>query len=546
MVDQPHIVFMNMSATGHMNPTLPVVAELVARGCKVTYFVEATMRDVVEAAGASWKPFRYANCDFTGILRNPSDFKSLAAADLAEAGVPEGTLLESYKFPVSLVFNAQLVLPNLVEDLQALDPHVSAIVYEPFLACARVAAYALGIPGISLFTMPGPGVISVDEGLMANWEGLPWVQKPREWIKMRYGLDVFKNGALMEFYSPDQNLVTTISELYTPPLRKYQIERYGHFPFRCVGALIDPKVKRIENAGDGFSAPILSGDPSDTHQEELSTSSTSDKLPLDRIRDAQAADRCVVFISLGTVVTERMWDLPLGMSSRDNDGRPDGTRSIKEYTGKEFCQFVYKTCFEAIGNDPNILAIVSMGTHGEEALCGLPPVPQNVVLMKSVPQIDLLPLCDAFVTHGGANSMHEGLVVGIPLVVVPCFGDQVWNADTVARCGAGFSFRHPLRTLSVEAVRSALQELLRPDASESDGIVCIGPNTYRAAARRLADQLACAGGVSGAVDAILEAARRNTEEAALEGKEVQSTQKQTSTGELESGSLLQRSAWNIR
>ena len=48
---------MNMAATGHMNPTLPLVADLAAKGCKVTYFVEVTMKDVVEAAGASWRPF---------------------------------------------------------------------------------------------------------------------------------------------------------------------------------------------------------------------------------------------------------------------------------------------------------------------------------------------------------------------------------------------------------------------------------------------------------------------------------------------------------
>jgi hypothetical protein len=37
MSGQRHMVFVNIAAAGHMNSTLPLVAELVARGCKVTY-----------------------------------------------------------------------------------------------------------------------------------------------------------------------------------------------------------------------------------------------------------------------------------------------------------------------------------------------------------------------------------------------------------------------------------------------------------------------------------------------------------------------------
>jgi hypothetical protein len=91
MATQPHVVFMNMAAIGHMNPTLPVVAELARRGCKVTYFVEDSMRTVVEAAGAAWRPFRYSGSTFTGIFRNPQDFTALGAASLSEVGVPLGT-----------------------------------------------------------------------------------------------------------------------------------------------------------------------------------------------------------------------------------------------------------------------------------------------------------------------------------------------------------------------------------------------------------------------------------------------------------------------
>jgi UDP:flavonoid glycosyltransferase YjiC (YdhE family) len=61
MSGRRHMVFVNIAATGHMNSTLPLVAELVARGCKVTYLVDASKQDVVEALGAEWRPFCFTH-----------------------------------------------------------------------------------------------------------------------------------------------------------------------------------------------------------------------------------------------------------------------------------------------------------------------------------------------------------------------------------------------------------------------------------------------------------------------------------------------------
>jgi MGT family glycosyltransferase len=47
-----HFAFFNYPAHGHVNPTLPVVAELVRRGHRVTYVVAGQFADAVRAAGA--------------------------------------------------------------------------------------------------------------------------------------------------------------------------------------------------------------------------------------------------------------------------------------------------------------------------------------------------------------------------------------------------------------------------------------------------------------------------------------------------------------
>lgn len=52
MTSGRHIAFFNYPAHGHVNPTLPVVAELVNRGHRVTYVAASHFADVITATGA--------------------------------------------------------------------------------------------------------------------------------------------------------------------------------------------------------------------------------------------------------------------------------------------------------------------------------------------------------------------------------------------------------------------------------------------------------------------------------------------------------------
>jgi len=141
------------------------------------------------------------------------------------------------------------------------------------------------------------------------------------------------------------------------------------------------------------------------------------------------------------------------------------------------------------------LVVMALGPE-MDALEGMPPTPSNFILRRAVPQLQVLQRCDAFVTHGGANSVHEGLRFGVPLAVVPIFGDQPSNADAIEQAGAGKSFRHPLATLTSSALRKAGWQLLGNDDS--------GSNTYRVAAQAMGAKIQAGGGAVAAADAILE------------------------------------------
>lgn len=57
-----HVAFFNVLGSGHVNPTLPVVRALVARGDKVTYFTYPERKGDVEGAGAEFH--NYGSDDF--------------------------------------------------------------------------------------------------------------------------------------------------------------------------------------------------------------------------------------------------------------------------------------------------------------------------------------------------------------------------------------------------------------------------------------------------------------------------------------------------
>ena len=54
--------------------------------------------------------------------------------------------------------------------------------------------------------------------------------------------------------------------------------------------------------------------------------------------------------------------------------------------------------------------------------------PSNLRIELTMPQRELLSRCSAFITHGGLGSIKESILAGIPMLVLPSFGDQFFNA----------------------------------------------------------------------------------------------------------------------
>ncbi|CAG2101365.1 unnamed protein product [Medioppia subpectinata] len=76
----------------------------------------------------------------------------------------------------------------------------------------------------------------------------------------------------------------------------------------------------------------------------------------------------------------------------------------------------------------------------------------------SVPQIQVLPLVDLVITHGGNNTVTETFHFGKPMIVLPLFGDQWDNAQRVHE--KGFGIRLDAYKCSEEELLNAIESLL--------------------------------------------------------------------------------------
>ncbi|WP_313090586.1 glycosyltransferase [Chryseobacterium flavum] len=116
--------------------------------------------------------------------------------------------------------------------------------------------------------------------------------------------------------------------------------------------------------------------------------------------------------------------------------------------------------------------------------------PDNFMVYRQVPQLDLLPHLDGVVCHGGHNTVSETLSNGIPLVVIPIAYDQSHVAGRVVRTEAGE--RLNFNRFKANHLREAVQQILNNPG-------------YREAAQKVGQSFAEAGGTATAASLLEQA-----------------------------------------
>lgn len=391
----PKAIFYNVPAHGHINPSLPMVRELVARGHTVIYYATEQYRAGIESTGAQFRAYTGIEDDY---------FKRY--------GLHPGVL---WRVVYHLVTAARDMLPGLLDAARSDSPDY--VMYDGMCPWGYFVARVLDVPAVtSLSLMPVSTPPAGDmlallpmllSGLLTNPSlGLKANRQLRE-LNALYGVRPMGLLGITNAYG-DLCISYTTREFIA-----------GKIPdedkMRFVGRVPD------ETVDDSFSFERVRGRP-------------------------------LIYVSLGTV-------------NNDDAG-------------------VFKSCIEAFGGGDYF---VMMSTGGGVATGALGLLPENVVVYDWVPQGAVLQRAALFVTHAGMNSAHDGLNFGVPMLLLPQQGDQIFVSRRVAQLGAGIVLNK--KQVSVTALRESAAKLLA-DA------------TYKTAAARIGATIRHAGGASKAAHEI--------------------------------------------
>jgi len=480
------IVISCIGAVGHLNPVLALTSELVERGhlCRIYPTDEKNKKDL-EAL-----PFA-EKLDICTLYEDPDEFNAYREAvdDYEEQDDTDKKVNDVVLASMKMEFEG---MPQFLEDVKAYRPDL--IIYDPFLVNPAVAAYILNVPACSTITFPGfnyypmcYGKHTEEEKSLAveEYKQSKTLLKYRNLYLQKYSFDIFSNLMPMTNYLPKGlNLCTGIKdfELEMPEVVK---EIYGEIDKDCL--YVGPMLLTQEQGRVSTHSVI-----SEREKQWL-----DEPFPYEDLREYKRQGKKIIYAAFGTVATGKMfWE---------NDVAPSKMFGAVA-SGKVYCRTLWERIFKAFGGKENYVVVMATVAEDPKALEGF-EIPANFIVRRKCPQLDVLQVADAFITHGGANSMIESINSHVPMLVLPWFSDQYDNAKMVSEQGVGLHYDKPLSDCTADFLASDILRLL------------INRVTFISNAQRLQKSLARAGGAEKASRAIEEYV------ASFQGHEEQSSKK---------------------
>ncbi len=392
--------FLSLPAHGHVNPSLPLVAELVRRGHPVLYFGTEEFRERIESTGAQFHRYPEIGYDLSRPDRN---LIALGAA-LAEIGLA--------------------LLPHVLEVLRSRG--ADCVLHDSMAPWGAWAARLLALPAVSstpTFAIHRAmnhslrGAVHAAWMVLAGTGGLRRLGTAARLLRTRYGIE----GASFPEILWNRGDLTLV---YTS--RRFQ-----------------PEAERFEKSVS-FVGP------------SLPASSRGEDPLLAELDGACAGGTPLVYVSLGTVFNDR-------------------------------ADFLRASAEAFAGTEAQVLIAAGRKVRLED----VGPLASNVRIRPFVPQLEVLRRARLFITHGGMNSVNEGLYFGVPLLLYPQMSEQAVVARRVEALGAGRMLR---------------RFPLRPRALRDTALVLLRDPSYRQRARWIGESLAEAGGCARAASLVLDLA----------------------------------------
>jgi MGT family glycosyltransferase len=351
------IVFYSTPAHGHINPTLPLISELIKRGEKVVYYSTKLFKDMVTSTGAEYREYVH--------LQN---FDTIAA----------GKNLALLYFMVAQA--TKEMLPTLISEIKEIDPdyiihdalcmwgrHISSITKKPAINSITTFAYSNKNQNIrnTLFFIKKVGL----RGILLMIKAY---STQKELCKLNGTTPLHFIDSMMN--EEPLNIVYNSREFQ--PHQEYYNQQYQFV---------------------GPSIAVRSKDPDTT--------------------DYAALKRPLIYISMGTIWTGS-YDIRVLI------------KALEEFK----CTLVF-SCSENI----------DIGQT------------ENVYVRNHVNQLEVLKHADLFITHGGMNSVNEGLFNHVPLCIYPFQAEQDEVAYRVVELGCG----EILENMSEAEIKIKVRKILR-------------------------------------------------------------------------------------
>ncbi|MEU3794248.1 macrolide family glycosyltransferase [Streptomyces fructofermentans] len=282
------IAFLNIAMHGHVNPTLPVVSELVRRGHTVTYHTSPAFRDEIEAVGAEV-------CLYPG-----------GEQPLPDPPTPV-TLMEG------LASTAVRLLPSVLTDMRRIRPDL--IVHDSACPWGAVAAGELDVPAAASFTtfafnrhVPSP--------TRGSWDLLSEAAtRPRSlkgYLRARRGLRRFDTRGLPLI--DWGNIRQPLNLVYTSRAFQPAVEEFDR-SYQFVGASIGGRPADPSFPADHLRDPVL--------YASLGTVFNSDPHLLRTFAVALAPLGGTVIVSTGQTDPAALGPLPANVLARRFVPQPD-------------------------------------------------------------------------------------------------------------------------------------------------------------------------------------------------------------------------------
>src|SRR5260221_443008 len=148
---------------------------------------------------------------------------------------------------------------------------------------------------------------------------------------------------------------------------------------------------------------------------------------------------------------------------------------------------VFRTIVAGVAKHKDLQLVLSIGDQLDPEQIG--PVPNNAIIVKRAPQLELLKQTSVCITHAGLNTVLESLAQGVPQVAIPVAFDQPGVAARIADKKTGVVTS--LDKLTADHLSRLLNEVLTN-------------SIYRDNAHRFHKTIAKTYGLSDAVDLVEE------------------------------------------